>query len=309
MHHICSGKSGLTIAAFAGFAFGAPAENAQFALFDGFEDETIGLIDGQDGWDSSGGENSVVVDPWDPTNQVMYVPSSSSTLHKSMLAEHLAVLDGTAKMMFFRMCVAEKQTFSVGVSPMSHPSEYSDFGPEIGMANSAQNLDVRVWDDDEGNYENVTNLTADNWYNVWLYVDADQNVYRLWMNNTPGADASPDDLLMDESGDDTFEFRVGDSSSFITFYIKTSGGSSGTNFGPVYFDDIYVELSEGVNLTNPTTGCVVDLNGDGIVDLGDISVFTTGFLAGDPVADLTGDGVLDLYDVTAFVLLFLAGCP
>lgn len=283
--------------------------SGQFMLFDDFEDESLGLIDGQDGWHSAGGPNSVVVDPFDPSNRVLEVPSSSSTLRKSLLVVGLPVPDGEARMLFLRLGVAEKQTFSMGVSHLTSPREYSDFGPEIGMANSTQNLDLRVWDDDGGNYVNVTQFTPTTWYNIWVHVDAASDTYRLWTNHIPGADASPDDLLHTETGDDLFAFRAGRVGDLVSFYIKTSGGSSGTNFGPIYIDDIYVEQSGVTNLANPVSGvCEADLNGDGMLDLTDIGIFVTAFVMQDPVADLTGDGVHDLADVNAFVTSFVAGC-
>ncbi|MFT5423667.1 MAG: hypothetical protein ACI89L_001455 [Phycisphaerales bacterium] len=57
-------------------------------------------------------------------------------------------------------------------------------------------------------------------------------------------------------------------------------------------------------------GCLspADLNGDGIVDLGDISVFIDLFLAGDLTVDLNGDGILDSGDIGAFIEAFLNPC-
>lgn len=55
-------------------------------------------------------------------------------------------------------------------------------------------------------------------------------------------------------------------------------------------------------------GCEPDLNGDGVLDLGDIQFFVALFLDGDAAADVNGDGVLDLGDVQAYVGLYQAGC-
>ena len=54
--------------------------------------------------------------------------------------------------------------------------------------------------------------------------------------------------------------------------------------------------------------CLPDINGDGIVDTGDISRYVAFFVAGDPMAELNGDGILDLGDIRFFVDLFLEGC-
>jgi len=56
--------------------------------------------------------------------------------------------------------------------------------------------------------------------------------------------------------------------------------------------------------------CVADLNGDGIVDLSDISAFIVNFRFQLPSADLAPPaGVFDLADITAFVGAFAQGCP
>ncbi|MFG0305111.1 MAG: GC-type dockerin domain-anchored protein [Phycisphaerales bacterium JB040] len=60
--------------------------------------------------------------------------------------------------------------------------------------------------------------------------------------------------------------------------------------------------------TTPPQTCDPDVNGDGVLDNGDISAYVTLFLAADPVADFTGDGILDNGDIGAFVTAFLAGC-
>lgn len=254
----------LTALTFTAFA------QAEFKLFDDFEDEALGPIAGQDGWSGGGGDNRVVVDPGDPFNQVLYVPSASSVLRKSLLGAGVGVPDGTARVLFMRMRVAERQTFSVGLSPWTSPSEYSDFGPELGMANNAPNLDLRVWDDDGGNYEVLTQLTADAWLNIWVRVDADVNESTIWLNAAPASWAASADKLAAGDGDETFEFRTGQSHSMVTFYIKTSGGSSG--FGPVYFDDIYLETTDASNLCNPAGPPLGDCDGNGSFELAEAVV-------------------------------------
>ncbi len=57
------------------------------------------------------------------------------------------------------------------------------------------------------------------------------------------------------------------------------------------------------------TACLADLDGDGVLDLTDISLFITAFTTQDPAADLDGSGVLDLTDISLFITSFTAGCP
>lgn len=47
----------------------------------------------------------------------------------------------------------------------------------------------------------------------------------------------------------------------------------------------------------------------GVLDLADVTSFTTGFLAQDPIADIDLNGVFDLADINAFIDAFIAGCP
>jgi hypothetical protein len=54
-------------------------------------------------------------------------------------------------------------------------------------------------------------------------------------------------------------------------------------------------------------GSPADLNGDGVVDFGDVAQFVSAFAAMDPVADINGDGIVDFGDVGAFVSAFNAG--
>jgi hypothetical protein len=54
--------------------------------------------------------------------------------------------------------------------------------------------------------------------------------------------------------------------------------------------------------------CPADMNGDGVLDNGDIGAFVAIFLNGDLAADFNGDGILDNGDIGAFVAGFLAGC-
>lgn len=289
----------------------AAGSAAQFQLFDDFEGKVIGPIHGQDGWYAVGGDNRVVLDPAGGANQALYVPSASSIIRKTLLTEGLTVPDGTARMLFMRLRVAEKQTFSVGLSPLNSPTEYSDFAPELGMANSAPNLDLRVWDDDGGNYEMLAQLQANTWFAVWVRVDTYLNQCEIWLTDRPGGYATDMDKLTAPDGDETFEFRAGQNNALLTFYIKTSGGGSG--FGPVYLDDIYLEQSDAPSLCNPVNPPTGDCNGDGWVGLSDLAHLADCLLgpkvplAGDCTClDSECDADVDLRDVAVFQVNFTA---
>lgn len=290
--------------------FAASTASAQFRLFENFDGLTPGPIDNLEGWRSVGGENAVALDPDDPNNLVLLVPSSSSSLRKSLLDEGLSVPDGHARTIFMRLRIANKQTFSVGLSSLVNPTEYGDFAPEIGMANSTQNLDLRVWDGDGDMYQRLTSLSPDTWYNLWIFVDSDPNHSAVWLNDRASQDATPDDRLSAPDGDALFAFRSGNLVDLKTFYIRTSGGDSGVNFGPIYIDDIYLTIADDIDLRNPLALCSADLQTDGVLDLLDILAFIQGFSDMNPATDLAPPyTVFDLDDVQAFVDAFTAGCP
>ena len=50
------------------------------------------------------------------------------------------------------------------------------------------------------------------------------------------------------------------------------------------------------------------MNGDGVVDNGDISAFIALFSSQSPAADFNNDGIIDNGDISAFITAFLAGC-
>jgi hypothetical protein len=281
---------------------------AIYRQFDDFQDESIGPLNGQDAWDSQGGDNRIAEDPADPLNQVLYVPSESSIIRKSLPSEHSGVLDKTARMLFMRFRVSQKQTFAVGLSGLRYPVEFSDFAPEIGLANSAKNLDLRVWDDEEGNYEIIHTLVPDRWYNLWVRVDALQNSYELWLNDVAGADAAEADQLATRDGDEVFDFRSGANSDLLTFFIKTAGGNSGPNFGPVYFDDIYLELSGDLNLSNPIMQeqpIPGDADLNGCVNLCDLAIVADSWLLGPEPTVLWEAGNFDYNDAVDITDLLL----
>jgi hypothetical protein len=77
---------------------------------------------------------------------------------------------------------------------------------------------------------------------------------------------------------------------------------------------VAVEHSGNTNVVDATITigdpvvCPADINGDGLVDFGDVGAFVTAFSAQDPAADLNDDGVIDFGDVGTFVTAFSAGC-
>lgn len=107
----------------------------------------------------------------------------------------------------------------------------------------------------------------------------------------------------------------------IPWYTIDSGG--GTSNGGIYTirgtigqHDAATESTGGLYTIRPgfwpgvsiAQTCNGDLNGDGILDLGDIQTFITLFLLQDLAVDFNGDSIIDQGDIQSFVAVFLAGC-
>ena len=93
----------------------------------------------------------------------------------------------------------------------------------------------------------------------------------------------------------------------VLLYLRfgINAGGNGAAPGVVLWDDVSMEdLS--------VSGCLADVNLDGVVDGGDFTVFINSFGVGDstidPAADVTLDGIVDGNDFVAFINAFGAGC-
>lgn len=70
------------------------------------------------------------------------------------------------------------------------------------------------------------------------------------------------------------------------------------------------KLEEFVSLDSVSlSDCVADLNGDGLYDFFDISVFLTAFSNQNSTADFNNDSLFDFFDISAFLAAFSIGCP
>ena len=222
-----------------------------FQRIDDFDDRPLGPIDPQPDWFATSSSTVVGTDPTDQQNQTLAFRTNSTILHRTLF-----VPDREAHMLFFRFRFSDQQNFSVGLSQLSSPDEFSDFGPEIGMASATH--DLRVWEGGVGHYVDLVRLQPEKWYNVWVFVDTGSDNFRIYLHDRSGEAATSADQLS-TSGDLTFGFRSG-FGDLQKFYIKTGGGQGGMGAkdGPVLIDDIYLDHENGVlNLQNPTGPDVV----------------------------------------------------
>jgi hypothetical protein len=160
----------------------------------------------------------------------------------------------------------EPGTYSFGLSHLLNPDEFSDFGPELGMAAETAGdpgNDFRVANGSTiGIYDVLETLTPGTWYNTWVLVDHSADTYQVWMNADPGGDAQASDQMANDAAETVFGFRTATASDLINFFIKTGGGSSPVD-GRFYIDDIYLENTGATNLSNPAG----DVGGNTPVDL------------------------------------------
>jgi hypothetical protein len=224
---------------------------AAFQVVDDFDSLTLGNINGQNGWDVTQTSGEVVLDPAGGSNQALKVSTESGTLDKEAIIDQ-----DTTRMLFLRFRFEEHGRYSFGLSHLSNPEEYSDFGPESGMAAetaSDPSNGFRVANSlTDGIYDELDTLVPGTWYNTWTLVNTTSDTYELWMNSDPGGDAQASDQLANSAGESLFGFRTATATDLINFFIKTGGGNSPVD-GRFYIDDIYLEDTDNINLNNPVS--------------------------------------------------------
>lgn len=255
-----------------------------FTRIEDFEALTLAPISGQGGW-SGGTSNLVALDPADAANQVLEVNSLSTLLRKPLLLEQ-----GTQRMLFLRFRIPDQLTASFGLSFASFPTEFSDFGPELSLTNAQPEL--RIANSlTTGVYDELTPLANNVWYNVWLLVDHVNQTTQVWLHNHLGEFATSANQQQNADLEDLFGYRTPTSNNLVNFYIKTGSGGSG-EFGPLWIDDLYLEDSSRLNLSNPTNPLPGDFNRDGMVDTEDLARWQSAYGLND-LADADHDGDTD----------------
>ncbi|MEA3467131.1 MAG: hypothetical protein U9R57_02780 [Thermodesulfobacteriota bacterium] len=222
---------------------------AAFQVVENFDSLILGDIKGQNDWTATSGSGKVIPDPVDGSTQALEVSTDSGVLYKTA-----NVPQDTTRMLFMRFRFEEHGEFSVGLSHLSNPYEYSDFGTELGMASataSDPNNEFRVANGlTNGIYDVLETLVPGSWYNIWILVDKTSDTYQVWMNSVPKGNAQDSDQLKNDAAEALFGFRTHTDKDLVNFFIKTGGGKSPVD-GRFYIDDIYLEDSDGTNLSNP----------------------------------------------------------
>jgi len=169
--------------------------------------------------------------------------------------------------------------------------------------------------------------TKDGWFDAYKWTAASGPEIIGTGSIVGGWAGAPMDIAEDTGTIVGFDFLLGNRRAWIqpdgvgpclelVAYINSIGGAI-----PVdqYLHVVQTITNDGTRLIGHTAGttawtitfdygCQADMNGDGILDNGDIGAFVAAFLAQDLAADFNGDGILDNGDIGAFVAGFLAGC-
>lgn len=209
----------------------------------------------------------------------------------------------------------ESATISVEWTPISSAGGFS--WPLIGFFDSSSLRDIgviRVRD-------NLTNPLRGTW----------ETSINWNAPNTFNFNAGDGDGFVPWVGGETYllELRLDGPAAEMTFSVSrlVDGDSVGEGArtwsvpgGTWSFDAVGIGnlVDEAVGGTHTATfdnfafipGCPADLNGDGIVDLSDVTTFVGSFVLQQPAADLAEPfGVFDLADIGAFIDGVNAGCP
>lgn len=270
---------------------------ADFLPVDDFDTLTLGPIDDQDGWNALHDTSIVTFDPAGGANQVLAVATDSTWLYKNAV-----IANGTVRVLFVRFRFAGQQNYSFGMSDVNSPDRFGHFEVELSMTNATNELRVN----DGGTYDVLRLLSPNVWYNVWLQIDNQNDFTRIYLHDRPGQAATQFDLL-DIDGQTEFVFRDGTAGNLLNFFIKTGGGSGPS--GPLNLDDIYLEDTDALNLSNPAGAveCIGDIDGDGVTNLSDLAELLGAYGAVsqdpnyNPAADFDENGLIDLADL-AFLL-------
>ena len=149
-------------------------------------------------------------------------------------------------MLFVRFRYEEQLSASFGMSQVLIPNQFGEYDVELSLTSTKDDLRIN----DDGTYLELATLEAEHWYNVWLCIDNEADVTSVWMHDRPNEPATRDDQLSID-GRTEFPFRGSVANDLKNFFVKTGGGSGVA--GPLLLDDIYLQDSYGIDLSNPTT--------------------------------------------------------
>ncbi len=214
-----------------------------FNLVDDFEEYSLGPIASQSDWSAFEDASAVVVDPDDPSNQVLAVTAVSTRAYRPA-----SILDGTVRMMYMRFRYGSQINCSFGLSDVNGPFQFVDYEVQLDLGSSREEL--RILNDNS--FDVLTTVQSNQWYNLWMLVNNETDETWVYLNPAAGSDSSEGDRQDNDLGEQVFVFRTGVGASMASFFIKTGGGNS-DNAGPLFIDDIYIENQPALSLFTCST--------------------------------------------------------
>ncbi|MEQ8768957.1 MAG: lysyl oxidase family protein [Phycisphaerales bacterium] len=143
---------------------------------------------------------------------------------------------------------------------------------------------------------------AENYTATWSASDPNGNPtwVSVWANTSPTFDGNELFLPTSINTDGSLGMYVINSAYLdeATYWIYAEVTNGGATAG---------EWSDGTLTFTPF--CIADLDGNGTLNVDDIDLFVSFFLAGDLAVDFDGNGALNVDDIDAFIAAFLDGCP
>lgn len=233
----------------------AVPSHAVFVEVDDFEDGFVTTTDvaGQNGWTKlgSGGVSPLITDPTDAGNSaVRFIGGTSGNDKKNLYkAARSGIADEAMGALFLRFYIEDTNSdHTFGLTANDPPAT----GQTVELATTIRIDDttLEVHDGSNGSgsgggFKNLaTGLSGDTWYNLWVLVDNDADTFQVYIEGG----AFTTQTKLDDSGDDTFNFRYGGGANALQ-NVVLSHNSNGNN-DPILFDDIYVDTTTK-SLNNP----------------------------------------------------------
>ena len=279
----------LSIAALSLALCAAPVVQAEFELVNNFESgDTAGVTFVTSPLAADGGNGSIeaVADPADASNTVLQlnpgVFANDTDTNNTWFYLTLPDITGKATL-YSRISRGDLVDIVWGTSPTAEPGSYGDFSSALRMEIDG------LFDYREGSegYLDIIGGSSESgaWYETWFVIDVATNTYDAWIKG--GTVYATATKVVTGAA-----FRNQSTDPQNRFYARATTGAIDNPKGvdPVYFDDIYVDLS-GENVTTPGSGSG---GGGGPVDLGTgrmSNIATRGFAGtGDQV--MTGGFVI-----------------
>ena len=236
--------------------------SGEFLKIDDFEKYSIGELDGQgDGnsaWVSDAGVE-VAVEPG-TSNQVLNALAGAFDATAVYASGQLEIADGTTGTLFVRFRRGAANHAIFGMSDLEDPLVWGDFETAIGnryeTGRSPGVVDVR----NGGAYQNVADVAEDEWVNVWMVIDNDNDETQVYAQSEI---TFSEQTLLEYQTESNFLFRNGTGDPLVSFFLRIGADYHEDDF---YLDDIYMDQS-GENLSDPRGGAVYLLAGDADMDL------------------------------------------